>query len=285
MKKIFFLLAGIACSLLSYGQTNQAVWNNGRIQFGMPIVSVDSLTFPSTIAESDTFHFILPRAVHDTVIKTVTVVQHDTVYIHDCNFTPEGVLPVDLGLPSGIKWASCNVGATSPERYGNLYAWGELTTKEDYSWSTYKYANGTNKTLTKYCNDSTYGNNGFKDNKTTLDLEDDAAHAIWGGSWRVPTDAEVAELLNNCTWIWTTQNNVNGYLVTSKTNSNSIFLPAAGYFYGTKLRNVGIRGYYWSASLDGDYPNYGWHLYCESGRSSRSRNDRHVGYSIRPVCQ
>ncbi len=285
MKKIFFLLAGIACSLLSYSQTNQVVWNNGRVQFGMPIANVDSLTFPGTIAESDTFHFILPRAVHDTVIKTVTVVQHDTVYIPVADHTPDGVLAVDLGLPSGIKWASCNVGATTPEGYGNYYAWGEVTTKEEYSWTTYKYANDSYNTLTKYCNDSTYGNNGFKDNKTTLDLGDDAALMNWGGVWRMPTEAEITELRTNCTWTWTTQNNVNGYLVTSKTNSNSIFLPAAGYRVVADLLYVGSYGYYWSSSLYGSYPSDAWYLDFDSGNQGRYGGIRSYGWSVRAVCQ
>ncbi len=285
MKKFFFLLAGIACSLLSYSQTNQVVWNNGRVQFGMPIVNVDSLTFPSTIAESDTFHFILPRAVHDTVIKTVTVVQHDTIYIPVADHTPDGVLAVDLGLPSGIKWASCNVGATTPEGYGNYYAWGEVTTKEDYSWSTYKYANGSSNTLTKYCNNTTYGNNDFIDNKTTLDLEDDAAHTIWGGAWRMPTKAELIELKNNCTWTWTTQNNVNGYLVTSKTNGNSIFLPAAGFRNGTSLGIGGSSGFYRSASLGENFPYRAWSVYFNSDNQYVLDYERYYGRTIRPVCQ
>ena len=285
MRKLFFLLAGIACSLLSYSQTNQVVWNNGRVQFGMPIANVDSLTFPGTIAESDTFYFILPRAVHDTVIKTVTVVQHDTVYIPVADHSPDGVLAVDLGLPSGIKWASCNVGATTPEGYGDLYAWGEVKTKEAYSWSTYKYANGSEGTLTKYCNDSTYGNNGFKDNKTTLNLGDDAAYVNWGGAWRMPTDAEWGELLDNCTWTWTTQNNVNGYSVTSNTNSNSIFLPAAGLRRGTSLEYVGSNGCYWSASLFENDPGDAWDLDLVSVRKGRYGGFRIYGLSVRPVME
>ena len=132
---------------------------------------------------------------------------------------PAGVQAVDLGLPSGMKWASCNVGADKPEDYGNYYAWGEVLPKEDYSWITYKYANGDYNKLTKYCNDASDGDNGFTDNKTTLDPEDDAAHVNWGGSWRMPTYAEWDELQSNCTWTWTTQNGINGYQVASKTNS------------------------------------------------------------------
>ena len=131
---------------------------------------------------------------------------------------------VDLGLPSGLKWATCNVGATAPEEYGDYFAWGETETKATYDLSNYKWCNGTYESMTKYCTNSEYG---IVDNKTTLELSDDAARVNWGGSWRMPTKAEQDELRNtdNCTWEWTTQNGVNGYKVTSKKNGNSIFLP------------------------------------------------------------
>ncbi len=191
---------------------------------------------------------------------------------------------VDLGLPSGIKWASCNVGAENPEDYGNYYAWGEVLPKEDYSWETYKYANGASNKLTKYCNNASYGDNGFTDNKTTLDPEDDAAHVNWDGSWRMPTDAEWIELRDNCTWTWTTQNGINGYRVTSKTNSNSIFLPAAGYRYDTGLGTVGSLGGYWSSSLYEYDPYRAWYLYFSSDGVRRDGSDRGRGHSVRPVC-
>ena len=216
-----------------------------------------------------------------TVVKhsTVTIVQHDTTYFQN------GFQAVDLGLPSGIKWASCNVGAESPEEYGNYYAWGEVTTKEAYSWTTYKYANDSYNSLTKYCNNSMYGNNGSTDTKITLDLEDDAAYVNWGGNWRMPTDAELTELRTNCTWTWTTQNNVNGYLVTSKTNSNFIFLPAAGSRDVAGLNDVGSRGYYWSSSLDETYPYGAWRLDFDSGYQYRADPTRDYGFSVRAVCQ
>ncbi len=164
---------------------------------------------------------------------------------------PANVQAVDLGL--SVKWASCNVGAVIPEGFGNYYAWGEVLPKEDYSWSTYKYTCGSQYSLTKYCNNSSYGNDGFTDTKTTLDLENDAAYVNWGGAWRMPTDDEWEELLNNCKWTWTTKNGVNGYWVMSKTNSNSIFLPAAGCRHNASLGSVGVSGLYWSASLGSDF--------------------------------
>ena len=191
---------------------------------------------------------------------------------------------VDLGLPSGIKWASCNVGAEKPEDYGNYYAWGEVSPKEDYSWATYKYANGAYDKLTKYCNKASCGANGFTDNKTTLDPEDDAARVNWGGSWRMPTYAEWDELQENCTWTWTTQNGINGYRVASKTNSNSIFLPAAGYRRDTYLYYVGDDGDYWSSSLNEGGPRDAWGLYFGSDGVSRGSDYRYRGQSVRPVC-
>ena len=200
---------------------------------------------------------------------------------------PADVQAVDLGLPSGLKWASCNVGATTPEEYGSYYAWGETTPKDNYSWTTYKYANGAYDKLTKYCSETIYGNNGFTDDKTVLDPEDDAAHVNWGGSWRMPTAAEVEEFLSNCTWTWTTQNGVNGYQVASKTNGNSIFLPAAGYRLGTNLNGAGSGGYYWSSSLRDDFPYNAWYFDFYSGdHGGNGRNRfRTIGFFVRPVCQ
>jgi hypothetical protein len=190
---------------------------------------------------------------------------------------------VDLGLPSGLKWATCNVGATTPEEYGDYFAWGEVEPKTTYDWSTYKY--GTNyDQLTKYCSNSSYGKDGFVDNKTVLDPEDDAATANWGGAWRMPTKAEQDELRNNCTWIWTTQNGVNGYKVTGP-NGNSIFLPAAGYLVGGALNLAGSGGYYWSSSLYTDGPSGAYYVYFSSGGVDWYYGNRYYGFSVRPVCK
>ena len=137
-------------------------------------------------------------------------------------------------------------------------------------------------TMIKYCNKSECGYHGFTDTKTVLDLEDDAANMNLGNCWRMPTDAEWTELMQNCTWEWTTQNGVNGRLVTAS-NGNSIFLPAAGTRQNAKLVNVGSRGRYWSSSLYTDYPNYAFSVSFNSDASSRIFNDRCYGYSIRPV--
>ena len=186
---------------------------------------------------------------------------------------------VDLGLPSGTKWATCNVGATKPEEYGNYYAWGETEPKTIYDWDTYKWCNGSDNTQTKYCTSSDYG---IVDDKTVLELADDAARANWGGQWRMPTDAEWTELRTNCTWTWTTKNSVNGYEVKG-TNGNSIFLPAAGYRRNVDLGDAGDDGYYWSSSLYTDYPYNAWYVNFYSGNVRRSYYYRSCGRSVRPV--
>lgn len=194
---------------------------------------------------------------------------------------------VDLGL--SVKWATCNVGATKPEEYGDYYAWGETETKTDYSWSTYKWCNGSNTTLTKYNTNSSYGT---VDNKTTLDPEDDVAHVKWGGTWRMPTKAEQDELLNNCTWKWygkdnTEFNGVAGYKVTSNIEGYKdcfIFLPAAGYLRDTSFYGVGYYGNDWSSSLSSDAPDRAWKLDFRSGFRDTSHNYRNDGRSVRPVC-
>ena len=194
-------------------------------------------------------------------------------------FTPEYV---DLGL--SVKWATCNVGATTPEDYGDYFAWGETEPKEYYYWDSYKYCNGDQYSMTKYCTDSEYGT---VDNKTTLELSDDAARVNWGGKWRMPTKAEQDELSNtsNCTWTWTTQNGVTGYKVTSKKNGNYIFLPAAGFRYSDYLNHAGSFGHYWSSSLCADYSDYAYYLHIYSSLVDWYKDSRYYGRSVRAVCE
>lgn len=160
---------------------------------------------------------------------------------------------VDLGLPSGTLWATCNVGAATPEGYGDYFAWGETQPKTTYNWSTYKYANGNYDQLTKYCNWFDYGYNGFTDDLTVLQPGDDAATANWGSGWCMPTREQWVELYQNTANIWTTQNGVNGRLFTAS-NGNSLFLPAAGARWDDELNHVGSLGLFCSSSLYSDYP-------------------------------
>lgn len=197
------------------------------------------------------------------------------------------IVIVDLGLPSGTLWADRNVGAASPEDYGDYFAWGETTKKSNYIWQTQKYFEGQDgpyPQLSKYNTRSKYGS---VDNKTTLERADDAATANWGSGWCMPTRQQFQELKDNCTWTWTTRNGKNGYEVKGK-NGNSIFLPAAGFREGTDLYNAGSVGNYWSSSLytefaddngrqfsfisDHVFPNDGYFRYCgQSVRAVRCR--------------
>ena len=156
---------------------------------------------------------------------------------------------VDLGLPSGTLWATCNVGANSPEEYGDYFAWGETESKELYEWTTYKWCNGSYRTITKYCIDSNFGYNGFTDNKMELDTEDDAATANWGKDWQMPSIDQIKELINSeyTTKEETQLHGVLGTLVTGP-NGNTIFLPSAGS-RSDNLYNAGDWGSYWSRSL------------------------------------
>ena len=193
-----------------------------------------------------------------------------------------GYAYVDLGL--SVKWATCNVGANGPEEYGDYFAWGEVEPKDEYNWGTYKWCNGSYNTLIKYNTDSPYGT---VDNKTTLDLSDDAARANWGGSWRLPTTEEQDELRDNCKWEWTTQNGVEGYKVTSKKKGyteNSIFLPAAGRRSNSSLGHAGNIGYYWSSSLSMSNSSRAYGLFLIYSTVDWANIDRDFGQSVRPVC-
>ncbi len=172
---------------------------------------------------------------------------------------------VDLGLPSGLKWATCNVGASSPSGYGNYYAWGETSTKSEYTPSN-----------SKTYGDSSYGNIGG--NSGT-----DAACANWGSTWRLPTKAECEELKDRCTWTWTTQGGHNGYKVKGP-NGNTIFLPAAGFRSGTSLIIAGDRGYYWISTPYSD-SSYAYYLYFNNSDRDVDWDSRYDGRSVRPVSE
>ena len=247
-KKILFLLTMLAVSLLALADMAVYVYKKDGTKVRYVAASVDSIGF---------------------------------VEVKDIG-SESGHEWVDLGLPSGTKWATMNVGATTPEGYGNYYAWGETTTKSTYNWSTYKWYRGTASTMTKYCTSSSYGT---VDNKTTLELSDDAAYVNWGSSWRMPTYDEIDELTNTSytIWTWTTKNGVKGYKVVSKTNGNSIFLPAAGYRVDSDLYNAGSYGNYWSSSLNTSNSSFAYYLFFDSDYVSRSSNHRYYGRTVRPV--
>ncbi len=193
---------------------------------------------------------------------------------------------VDLGL--SVKWAAWNVGATTSTGYGNYYAWGETATKSSYSWSNYKYCNGSYNTQTKYCYDRNSGYNEFTDSIANLELSDDAAyiHSQWGENWRMPTEEEWNELLTNCTWVWTTINSTKGYKVTSKIpgyTDNYIFIPASGYKTSSSSSSTGTTTtMYWSSTLDTDYSDSAYVL--DFSTSSKGSSNKYYGRPIRAVC-
>ena len=198
---------------------------------------------------------------------------------------------VDLGLPSGTLWATCNVGADAPEEYGDYFAWGETEPKDVYNWNTYKWCKGSYNTLTKYCThpDGPYagnedcGYNGFIDDKTELDVEDDAAYVNWGPSWRMPSTEQQNELCENCTSQWTRLNGVNGCLVIGP-NGNTIFLPATGYRMDGSLYYAGSDGYYWPRTLYCCWSPYARSFGIHSDQwSALYVNLRLRGYAVRAV--
>ena len=196
--------------------------------------------------------------------------------------TLDGHVYVDLGLPSGTLWATCNVGASKPEEYGDYFAWGETKPKSDYSWSTYKYCKGSYDTMTKYCTNSSYGT---VDNKTVLEPSDDAATANWGSGWQMPSLEQLKELYNSSytTTTWTTINGKYGRKITSKSNGNSILLPAAGCRLDTSLSSAGSGGGYWSRSRSASRSDNACYLYFNSSNISTYHDNRYYGRSVRPV--
>ena len=229
--------------------------------------------------QAGTKYYVRAYAVNSAGTSYGTQVSFTTQQSSSDNGTENGYEYVDLGL--SVKWATCNVGASKPEEYGDYFAWGETQPKSNYDWSTYKYGSSSSS-LTKYNTDSRCGT---VDDKTVLEAADDAATANWGGAWRMPTDAELTELREQCTWSWITQNRVKGYKVTSNKNGKSIFLPAAGCRYDSSLSRAGSDGYYWSSSLYTDYPDYACSLGFYSGNVCWYYYNRYVGFTVRPVCQ
>ena len=213
---------------------------------------------------------------------TITVTSVDGGFTDECLVTVgEPAVPeaVDMGL--NVKWASWNVGTYCPEGFGSYFSWGEIETKDYYHWETYKWCNGSETTMFKYCKENKWGT---IDNKSILETEDDVAAVTLGGNWRMPTSEEWIELLNEetCTWSWTTRNHVDGYLVTSKITGNSIFLPAAGARYFDEINRVGEEGYYWSSTLYPGASRSAWQVSIKNHDDHLSH--RYNGISVRPVC-
>lgn len=190
---------------------------------------------------------------------------------------------VDLGLPSGTLWATCNIGADTPEDDGDYFAWAETMPKEIYDWKSYKYGGFHEEgyELSKYCTDSSYGLDGFVDNKLFLEPADDVVRVQWGADWRMPTCDEWEELLLNTASEWTTLGGVDGWRFTAQ-NGNSLFLPAAGYYWETSL-NTGL-GLYWSSMINKEFPYRTWGIHFNSYQCHIcGSSDRNRGQTVRAV--
>ena len=201
----------------------------------------------------------------ETMADEATIIEFPIDSVEDATELPNvhnGHEWVDLGL--SVKWATCNVGALTPEEYGDYYAWGETETKSKY---TAENSVTDKKRFGDISGDSRY----------------DAARKNWGGSWRMPTKAEWYELVDNCTWTWTTQGGQTGYKVTGK-NGNSIFLPAASFRDGSSLDGQGEYGFYWSSTPSESDAEYAYNLYSKSSDHRVGWLDRSYGLTVRPVC-
>ncbi len=217
-------------------------------------------------------------------VRAFAVAGPETYYGEEFSFTTLDHDRVDLGLPSGTLWATCNIGAFASWASGFYFSWGETESKGVYEWSTYQYCNGSDTSLTKYCNDAYYGYNGFTDSLFVLQPDDDAATVIWGTDWRTPTSEDWQELLDNTTHRYTTSSNGTKGILFRGSNGNSIFLPVtdtrpSGTYYGNYN-----NGYYWSSSLSLDSPD---EAVCFEFTSQNCYIDaifsRYFGLAVRPV--
>jgi hypothetical protein len=235
---------------------------------------VGTFTSNMTNLEHNTTYYVRAYATYEVGTAYGEEVSFTTLAVYSpATGTSNGYGYVDLGL--SVKWATCNVGASKPEEYGNYYAWGEITTKE-----TYDEANCPTYGLSI----SQLQSQGYIDSKGNLTSQYDAATANWGGDWRMPTEAEMQELLNNCTWELINTNGVNGYKVTGPSGA-SIFLPAAGYRDGSSLYIAGSLGYYWSSAPLGYYDYSACYLNLSSSGRYMSYDYRDYGRSVRPVVE
>lgn len=189
---------------------------------------------------------------------------------------------VDLGL--SVKWATCNIGASSPEEYGDYFAWGETSPKLEYTWSNYKFRTSgndyTSLKFSKYILSSSFGS---RDGISKLEMVDDPARSNWGDGWRVPTENEFQELKDKCRWVWENNGAHSGYRITSTINGKSIFLPAAGAMNGSILSTAGSSSFYWMSNLSKDYGHDAMILYANKSRAVIYVGGRFAGFSVRAV--
>lgn len=215
-------------------------------------------------------------------VLSALVVLVGLLFFYCCQDSHRGHKWVDLGLPSGTKWATCNVGASSPENYGSYFAWGETDRKKNYSWRSLKYCtHSKGKKFSKYVTNDIYGK---IDNRNVLDFSDDAATKNWGDGWRTPTIDQINELKKECKWTWKTMNGHKGYSITGP-NGNTIFLPAAGFKLEDHSDAIKEEGNYWSRTLPTSINESSYILYFDSKNVIQDSRfaDRYLGHTVRPV--
>lgn len=296
MKKIILSMVAIMLVIVAYAMTYMHVKTTNDQDVKYDINNVEQIDYEKDISTS-TIYMRTKTGNGDVdkyeVDNVVEVVYGDINITSDTTGSAaqgttvcgqvDGYTYVDLGLPSKVLWATYNVGATMPQETGDFFSWGETEPKADYRWATYKWCNGSDKSMTKYCHSSEYG---IVDNKRRLDSEDDAATANWKENWRMPTTLEQKEMLNGCSWIWVTNFNntgVSGLFGTSKTNGNTIFLPAAGYYDGTKYTPNSSNAY-WSSETDENIVSDSRIIYNPNSTTLKtSYSHRYYGRTVRAV--
>ena len=254
----------------------------------IPYKMDDNLTWSSsdedvvTVTDDGTITALNAGTAIVTVADVGGLTSECVVTVDGSYGSTDGHAWVNLGLPSGTRWATVNLGALSQQEYGNYYAWGETQPKDNYNWNTYQHCDGSATTLTKYC---TSPNKGTRDDKTVLELADDAATAAWGSNWCMPTEEQFAELFDSqyTSTLWTEQNGLYGCLVTSRMNGNTLFLPAAGYMNGSTLSSGGSGGYYATRDLSSSNCDNNRSLSIGSSTDAMTEIYRCYGQSVRPV--
>lgn len=278
MRRFTFLIAAVLCSIAAMSQSDTSrstkiYLTDGSVD-NISLDEIDSIVFTEEAYNYTDSLQALQRDTMNVYLTDGTIMRYslddvDSIVYYNSTGYINGYAYVDLGL--SVKWATCNIGASSPESTGNRFAWGETSTKSYYmkgNSKTYEVSMSDRKDIS---GDSTY----------------DAATANWGSPWRMPTKDEMQELAKNCTWEWTTYNGTQGCLVTGP-NGNSIFLPKSGYSYATTVNSVtqskGSDGYYWSSTSNGGtYSSY--YLYFGKTGAHNASNTiwRYYGIRIRPV--
>ena len=284
MKKITFILSALSLMLASFTAGAENVRGDVDLDGNVSITDVTALIDYLLTGDASGISLVNADCNLDGQVNIADVAALID-YLLTGNWSNEPVTPpeegdwMDLGLPSGTIWATRNIGASSPEDYGDYFAWGETEPKNDYRWTTYKWRKSGPGIISKYCTDSDYGT---VDGKTELDPEDDAAWVNWGASWRMPSLEQLQELVEHCTWSWTTRNGVNGWIVIGS-NGSSIFLPAAGESYFESIDYLGVIGEYWSRTLYLDSSLNAYELCFGSSDVNIYEYQRNRGLTVRAV--